>query len=284
MMQKIEINLDKFKEMWPAESMDSILEYFKVKKSYLYQLAYKHKIKRIKKDHNLLRDLSFLIDDSLESFYWTGFILADGCIHKSYLFIKLQYSDLSHLEKLQKKINCNITESFSNSNFGTNKQCQIQVSHKTIIDQLKVKFDIKENKTYNPPNTDLWNFSEKQLISLFIGFLDGDGSLSYHERFFNFDVSGHASWVFFYQFMRAKLIAYFQSENSEVCFSKRGLCRLRLSQYNSCKLYDFTVQNNLPVLGRKWNKIPKHRKYLEYLEYIDAQLLHNIHVTEPDIL
>ena len=55
-------------------------------------------LKKVNENNERSSNLSILLDDSFESFYWMGFILADGCFFENRLQITLAIKDKEHLQ------------------------------------------------------------------------------------------------------------------------------------------------------------------------------------------
>ncbi len=118
--------------------------------------------------------------DTPESFYWAGFIAADGCVHKqktctnpSVLSICLSAKDKDHLEKFKSSIK------FTGNVYVYNRKlskpaAQIRVHSAKICKRLE-RFNIVPRKTliYTFPN----ELKSHPLINHFMrGYFDGDGS------------------------------------------------------------------------------------------------------------
>lgn len=190
--------------------------------------------------------------DSPEAYYWVGFILADGHIsNMNRLTIALANKDHEHLQKFADFISCkNLKKDKKNASW-------ISIQDKVYIKLLRDKFDIKNDKTYYPPNLE-WISDNELLISLLIGYIDGDGCIKYQS--YRTDIAicfhVHSSWLVFLEFMKNKFAEYFGCISGNPSIGKDGYAR-----YNICKnsiitgLKRFTIDNNLPVLDRKWGKI-----------------------------
>lgn len=250
------------KQYWPNGEISTILEYFSLtdtkKNRYkIYKLCYKNNIKRNVKnngDKNRKCDLSWMIEDSLETFYWIGFILADGHIGNDSLNISI--CDKLHLEKLGKLCNVNISIRKKN-NKKWSKTFSIFCRHKRIIEIFRKRFDINNNKTYNPPDTNKWNFKEDQLLALFIGFIDGDGHIKFNStKNINITIGCHSSWYYVLDFFSSILIKN-NFNIKKVSFCKKGYVHCRFSTKPILFLANFIKNNNLPVLERKWKNILK---------------------------
>lgn len=121
-----------------------------------------------------------LLDGSDVSWYWLGFILADGNLTNTQLRITLAEKDLAHLEKLadyleypkEKLILRKQTHGYAIGNLAYTLCLGDTVS----IKQLKTVLCLSStNKTRNPPQCDLSKLTDSQVIALFSGYFDGDG-------------------------------------------------------------------------------------------------------------
>lgn len=222
------------------------------KSSSAYHLAIKNdsickscaSIKRRKINNNL----NILLNEDLESYYWIGFILADGHFNKNgRLQITLSNIDEEHLKKFCKYISCD--------NFL--KRTNI-VSVNAIMKEasLKImeKFDIKNNKTYNPPSLEYYNKLENdKLISLICGFIDGDGNIKHQHNRKDcvLQIHLHSSWIHF-----LKMISITLTNKDFSKISKDGYSRLSITNNSILKKLKCQALNfNLPLLERKWEKI-----------------------------
>jgi len=193
---------------------------------------------------NKQSDLSKLLENTLESYYWIGFILADGHIEKeTRLVVTLAIKDKNHLEKLAKYLKVDKISL-------KNKQCTISPMDTRVLRKISTKFDIKSNKTENPPNMKVFhNLPANLFKALTIGFIDGDGCIKYQYKRKDviLSVKCHSSWLNILKKMFGK--AYIESKGYAI--SNVGKKETLLS------FKEFIVNNNLPVLERKWNKIKK---------------------------
>lgn len=188
-------------------------------------------------------DCSFLLEESLEKYYWLGFIIADGHISKNNrLKITLAIKDTEHLEKLAKRLKTKIT-------ITKNVQCSLTAMNRKILSQLKKEYKIKHNKTQNP--CDISNITGDNLEAFKIGFIDGDGNIistggkNSERKDFQIRIKCHKSWKDNLEYMFGK--AYINSQGYALsCIS---------NTVESKKLKQFAVENNLPFLERKWKNI-----------------------------
>lgn len=203
-------------------------------------------------------NLDILMRDETESFYWIGFILADGHIsNRNRISLELSIKDIDHLEKFAKYIECdNISKD--------DVMCRILVQNKDICSKICDKFDISNNKTYRPMKLNEYDFQNKLIFSLIIGFIDGDGCISnlYKRRDCNIRLHLHKSWVNNLIFIENFLYSYFSIEKSKI-YSKigsDGYSILTLSDNNIItKIKKECLILKLPIMERKWSKIDENR-------------------------
>ena len=200
--------------------------------------------------------LEILLEDTHETFYWVGFILADGYITKNNrLKIRIAEKDLLHLKKFGIFVDENVI-------IYNNQACLI-VQNKKIISPFKEKFEISNRKTYEPPSINIFlNFDSKLLLSLIIGFIDGDGSITYQYNRTDalLRIKNHKSWLeiltFFHKIISHESNIDFPSPKiNNQGYSSLICSNLKILQY----LKQHTIEYHLPVLKRKWDKIDINR-------------------------
>lgn len=200
-------------------------------------------------------DASFLLDETNESFYWIGFILADGTLDKrSRLTIILSEKDKQHLDKLSHKFGISCKNMKSKLGDKEYAQVKLSIMHTEIFKTLIQKFNIRCDKTHNPPNVKVFDhFTDGQLFSLFVGFIDGDGNIGkkYQRNDFQIRIKCHSSWIDFIKYFNNKL-----SINAPIKINKQGYCLYQITDYKVCKdIKNRMIQLNIPYLKRKWNII-----------------------------
>lgn len=205
----------------------------------------------------LSHNIEKLLEDTPESWYWVGFILADGHIsERKRLTIRLANKDRNHLENFCKFINLNINtvKYYKKTNSVT-----LSVMDTKILTKLVDKFDISNNKTYNPPK--LVNMNKKLMISLYIGFIDGDGCIrkQYKRHDCLISIKCHKTWEIFLRDLSDNLYRYFNLK--ELHGTKNSTYLGKYSNINICnnallkRIKGYSLKYNLPVLNRKWDKI-----------------------------
>lgn len=194
-------------------------------------------------------NLDILMDMSLQSLYWVGFILADGSFSKFRFELGLQESDLEQLERFKKHISYNKTIKYRQST----KSYRISFSNRTSIPKFMQFFGIHYRKTYDPCDFSIFSdYSEEQLLAVLIGIVDGDGCISKTNEQLYLSITAHKNWEYFYQKLINKINIDFHInyiKNTDTICIKTGKLK------NLKKLKQFILNNNLQVLDRKWNKI-----------------------------
>lgn len=195
------------------------------------------------------KKLNNLEKDSLEKFYWLGFLMADAHFSKTNrLAVTLAIKDKDHLEKFCKFLN--LPPSTIKTKNKKYSSCTLSVMDVVTISSLKTRFSIHTNKTEQP--CDISSISGDFLKAFKIGFIDGDGSIQYQtgRKDVKISVKGHISWLQNFKHMFGK--AY---------VNNAGYSFVTISNsVEVCALKSFAIENNLPILNRKWDKIDENFK------------------------
>jgi len=231
--------MTKFIRKCPSCTLD--VEY-KTKES-LYMANYNDFIcRRCHNNKKIKNKCENLLNESLESYYWLGFLMADGHFEpRSYnISISIHNKDKSHLIKLQ-----NFLEVESIRDFTKQNQVNIAFGGKIVVSKILKKYAIKSNKTINPPN--LHSIIGDNLKAFNIGFIDGDGCITYQtgRKDSRITIRVHANWLenLKYMFNRGKI-------------GNDGYAKLCIGKYSEIIDYkNFIILNNLPHLNRKWDKV-----------------------------
>lgn len=135
-------------------------------------------------------DHNFFSRDNEKSFYWAGFIAADGCVHKKIkhnnktLSINLAEKDVGHLKCFKTDINFDgpiyksiSKHSLKNPKWKDSVKRSLMISSAQIFSDLK-RFNIIPRKThiYKFPE---WLVEHKLVHHYMRGYIDGDGSFFY---------------------------------------------------------------------------------------------------------
>lgn len=208
-------------------------------------------------------DLSVLLNDTNETFYWIGFLLADGSFRNNRLSFGLSIKDKKQVENFAHYIHykTSITIGFTNFNGKLFEHCALSTQDSRIVPLIKEKFDIKNNKTKNPPKTIL-KWDRNLLLSLFAGFIDGDGSIirKTNRKDAKLGIQIHKSWLHILQEFNTLI------SNKNLCgINDRGYAYLLCEEFPIIrKLKEELLQLNIPLLKRKWDNIDEN--YINKLE------------------
>lgn len=185
--------------------------------------------------------LQKLRDGSLESFYWLGFLFADGHFTDlGRITVGLSCVDSDHLGKFNEFL----------GNPGVIKvdstEACFAVNDLETVSWLMREYGLSQNKTYNVPN--LLKLDGSERIAFFAGFIDGDGSIQYQtgRKDCKLSIKLHASWL-----------NWLEDLMETPChLNARGYAYGCIADSVKLKhLKRFVVENKLPVLSRKWDKI-----------------------------
>ena len=185
--------------------------------------------------------------------------MADGHFTNSgSLIVELAQKDLYHLECLAAFLSSSSLKKRKNS-------CRLSIRNKRIILFVCKKFEIVNNKTYNPPSLSVFEkMTDNQFVSFFAGFIDGDGCIFTPSRHTtpNLTVKNHISWIdqlsYFknrtYKILNLKPI---KSKNLDGRKNNAGYAVINISDAEVLsKLKGIINQLNLPIMSRNWDKVP----------------------------
>lgn len=194
-------------------------------------------------------DIWRLLEERPESYYWLGFLTADGSCTDNRLSLTLGNKDKDHLERFMYYVNYT----------GERKDNSWSAKDVEVVPQLLAKLDWNKQKTYHPPSYEKYkDWILYQKISFVVGFIDGDGSISDpKDRMGYLRIKTHHSWTNF-------LFDIFSDLKRELkltgCIgssqTKNGYYELRISDSESLKRLKVEAINlGLPILKRKWDRI-----------------------------
>lgn len=209
------------------------------------------------------KKLDILLKDTCETYYWIGFLLADGTFYEKRKAISLCLAkkDFSHLLSFRKYVesSCKITKrKYNQKSFDSvnSELYQIYISYKNVVTDIINKFGILSRKTYNPPNLpEIYN--DDLFISLLIGFIDGDGNIckvgnSYSE----IRLKIHKSWDNLLKQFKHRLYELLNLNHTNGWYSLNRYYVCSISNSIATKfLKSKAIEFNLPILKRKWDII-----------------------------
>ena len=195
-----------------------------------------------------------LLLDTIESFYWIGFILADGHIHnKERLKLELSSKDSEHLNKFCDYVECENISINDITSFVT-------LQNKEICKKIVEKFNIENNKTENPPELKSYKFENDLIFSLIVGFIDGDGSIGYvhNRKDCNLRIRIHKNWLSNLEFIEDFIYEIFNYKKEKYLtkITNDGYAFLNISNNEVLKLMKLKSDElKIPLMKRKWEKI-----------------------------
>ena len=169
---------DMLTELYPTEPMESLCRQMNKKPGAIHELARKRGIKRIINETRK-GTLEPLFNKSIESYYWLGFISADGYVAKNgHFMISQSEKDKQNIEKLAEYLSSNIYVRTGKSGFNENYTCyRINICDKVLGPKLNDLFGLKDGqkKTYTALSLDFIK-TKDQATAFLCGVIDGDGS------------------------------------------------------------------------------------------------------------
>lgn len=228
-------------ENYSKKSKEEIKNDLGLSWSYIQKMAHLLNIKRDFNESVKSFSLSKLLNGSNESYYWIGFIIADGHITKEdNIQVNVSGRDISHMIRLRDYLG-DVKIYFKNG------IVRLHLCDRPTVIKIKELFNWKTNKTKNP--LDIPHLNDDELFSLIIGFIDGDGSISKKGTLtVKCDLSWKENLEFFYQHLSGNN-KYF---NTTSC----GCSIFYICDYPTLRnLKQKAISLKLPVMERKWDKI-----------------------------
>jgi len=215
----------------------------------------------VKRKYNLNEE--FFNNDTPESFYWAGFIMADGCVatnkykNPSFISINISEKDLEVLEKFKASIGFDgpIKHTRTRTTFGVGDFVKIQVCSTKMAKSIG-RFGVVPSKTHICEFSK-WIMSHEYVNHFMRGYVDGDGSFfTTHMSdidHLHFSVCGTKRFL---ESFRGILVDNCKLRTNKVSKS-RGIYEFRYSGNRNCvKIRDFLYRDATPdmYLVRKYNK------------------------------
>lgn len=195
-----------------------------------------------------------LLEDAPETYYWIGYLLADGHFkNNNRIMFSQNNEDKISVENFVKYIEGTSKIKYTNNDEGDKAKFWIQSN--TIVPKITKKFDIKSNKTYSPPNTDIFENMDIDLLSyLFIGFVDGDGSISKGVNCNQLRITVHPSWFEILKIFEKRIfgLSGYTKIDEDTGYAVMIITRTDLlSKFKKQYFSNITFE----PLHRKWDKI-----------------------------
>jgi len=237
----------------------------KAKELKIYRLDFYH-------ENQKNNDLSILLQDSFQSYYYIGLLMADGYFNGRGIILSQTNKNSKVIDNFGNYIKCTNIKTIAGkgemlienkSTFGNNKRFISANDHK-LVPKIMEKFLINyetnvKTKTYYPPNEKIFDsMTDDLFLSYFIGFIDGDGHISKEIRGGNsIVITSHINWFKILEKWKYKLEKIYKIKLSCKSIKIEGnCCRLRIYNRNTIlKLKNFIKNNNLEVNENKWGRI-----------------------------
>lgn len=242
-------------EMYPTGDLDLLSQKLNKNKHAIGELARRKGLKRLV-NSNRNGDLSILLDGSLMSMYYLGFIAADGYITKTGHFMLSQsIKDKDSVDKMAEYLKTSVTEiNGKNSGFNKSSTCyRISICDQNIGVQIRQMFGLKDDQTkaYDGINLDFIK-TEEQAAAFFIGCLNGDGSRNQG----SFRIECYETWFEVYKKLLQKLPENMQNILILIGYKnthKKNYCRVSTRKSTTDALVNFAKLHKLPLAERKLN-------------------------------
>jgi len=270
---------EKILDLLKTKSPSDVAKELNLKYSNVYARMNKYRVRPVEKTTN--NNLKRILDNSPESYYWIGFILADGCFSgdkskkydKQYNALKftLARKDLSSVRKFAKFINATVNVVVKDE---THDALGVHVNDIVTIRTLMDKMGLESSqvKTYNPP-TKLFSLKPDELFCLIVGYTDGDGCIMLKQqkngKFPFVTYTAYKAWMSIFEQFEPFLYGYFGLEKNSKAkhigivhyenmpLEKRDravkweIPDVRLIKAMKRKAIEF----KLPIMSRKWSKV-----------------------------
>lgn len=194
-------------------------------------------------------DISILLNDSLQSFYWLGLLASDGYVSKDgHLMFSQGEKDKEIVESFASYVKSSVYEFKVESGYNTQprKIFRVNVKDTDVGTEIRRMWGMTDTdqKTYSSISPDFLK-SEQQSMAFLIGFFDGDGYLTPNNVG---KIEVHSNWLKF-----LNKICNLVGLDYEGKINKRGYARIFIKKSFMIRLKEFITVNNLTHNHRKWN-------------------------------
>lgn len=193
-----------------------------------------------------------LLEDTPEAYYWIGYLLADGHFYTDRIKFTQNGIDKISVENFKKYIEGTCDVKYDNKI----DQASFSIMSVGVVPEIMKKFDIKSDKTYNPPSKEIFENMDVDLLAyFFIGFVDGDGHIAnLHNRpDYNLRIKVHSSWYDILNVFTERLFGL----SEYVKINKQGYADLAIGNSQILKQFKKKYFENISFepLHRKWDVI-----------------------------
>jgi len=202
-----------------------------------------------------LSDVSSLLLNTPEAFYWCGFLSADGSISSNLkrLALVLQERDINHMRKFANYIKWK--GNIRRHEIKGRGYLTVSAMDANMIPKLVIERHIFNRKTYNPPS-DIPSKNADNRFAYSIGFIDGDGCIrkkSKSKRGSFLSVKCHSCWENMLKIIGESLCGF---NKVNVKINNNGYARFHITDNMLLRDIKLKAQSlKLPIMHRKWNKI-----------------------------
>lgn len=248
--------LDLIRSEYPCGDLDILSQKLGKSKHAISELARKYGIKR---EIDITRNGSLLplFGKDLVTFYWLGFIAADGYISKNgHLMVSQAEKDKDTIYKFAEFLGSSVYcyESKTNPFIENSTTYRVNVSDKKLGRKIREMFGLlpDQKKTYTSIKIDFID-TEDQAMAFLIGYLDGDGSLNGK----TYRVECYQTWYDTFKELVSKLPKFMHDKISlSIKYKKshdKDYCIMRTNTSGGDYLRDFVKKHSLPASDRKFS-------------------------------
>jgi len=197
------------------------------------------------------------------AYYWIGFLLADGHVTpRGQLRLRIAECDKAHLLKYGRFIHYTgkVATHVGSKPTHQNDVC-IVAANKQVLAQL-AEFGLRPRKTYYPPQPESLPADTDLMLSLLIGFIDGDGAIQYQtgRSDCKLTIKVHSTWLSILAALRQRVVSIFNTDMAEPHINKQGYAHWCMANQRVLReLKQHAIRLGLPMLARKWDKIDLER-------------------------
>lgn len=219
-----------------AKSLRNLLKYYNIPLK--YKTKYSHD------------DYCFHENNEL-SYYWAGFLAADGCVKRNRIIsLTLSSKDYDHLIKFKQFLKAEeLIKKYRNSSY-------INIVSKEMAKDLE-RFNIfpRKTKTYTFPV----NIDEKLIHHFMRGYFDGDGCISLlRNKYPYFSLRGTFDFLEKYQ---DEMMKNMDIKKNKIVFSG-GIHSLSYGGKNNCRqIFEFLYRDATIYLERKFERFKNYDLY-----------------------
>lgn len=201
-------------------------------------------------------DMTPLLSNTLESFYWLGFIASDGYISKDGHFMLSQgEKDKDRVYLLANYLNTKVYEFLPTSGYSERtKTYRVNILDSKIGKIIRNMFGLKDNQTKTKTSIKLdFIQNENQAISFLLGLVDGDGYINKIAR-----IQCDKSWHKTFENLIKLLPINYQNCALKLEFKKQQqdyYTTFYVKTQNTKELFKFAQDNNIPISPRKWKSL-----------------------------